>query len=1276
MKKLLIPVVLLSGLMSLIAALPGRAENEADETVQIGLSETTVLAQGRGGSAIMLSDGRTLRQTVAGDKSLVEALKEKAAMPRSLATADFDEDGTPDLVAGFGTDTGGILSFARGNVDALYAHSPEAQKRRAEGIFTDAPFLAGTGIFAAPLTVDFLGAGDFDADGHSDLVGAARGSRSLFWLRGNGHGGFSGAASIELQGIVTALTVGEINRADGLNEVVVGINGTDGPRVLVFEHPAGALRAAPEVFALPVAPVSLVLGNFDNDGVFDLAVGGGNNLLLISGRDRKLSYTEEAGRPVPEAKTTVMAFPFEVSAIAAGNFIAGQDFQWEIALLSKDNSVHFLQRESETLGREDAGRQAGWKETGSLELPDTARHSPGLFAASRLAHSAADTLLVNTGDHQLHILTGESKAAEKESPAPFFSLVSLQAKSRPVAALPMRLNVDALSDLALLTEKEMTPSIMLTQPPTAGAVINTNDSGPGSLRQAMLGAGLITFNIPGNGPHTINLASPLPTPPAGFVMPHTIDGTTQPGFNGSPLIVVNGAALAAGTNALTLMSDDSLVRGLAIVNSPTAVYITTVQGSGFNVVEGNYLGLMPDGTTAATNAYGVRIERADNNTIGGTTAAARNVIVSSSVSVDISGANMATATDNAIRGNYIGTNATGTASNLFQSVGIRLLTFARQTTVGGTLPGARNLISSHNIGLLNNETTNLVQGNYIGTDASGTASIFNNTGIATGNGSPNSITIGGTTPAARNLISGNRGPGISLGQVGQNLNDGDNIVQGNWIGLSSDGSPLPNGGGINLFFTRGLVGGTVSGAGNLIAHNRFSGIHTENTFPIRAAILGNSIHSNRQDPQHLSSGAGLGIDLVPHQTPYGVTPNDADDADTGPNDLQNFPVITSATSGNSSTHITGTLNSRTDGVFTPFRIEFFLNPSCDPSGHGEGRTYIGATTFNEIAPAFTFNFDVNLPVSVPKGSYITATATRNWQTSGATSEFSQCFQTTVGTRANRVTDFGGNGTSDLALFRPTDGTWLVRDTANGGVVTTQWGTSGDIPQPADYTGDGRTDYAVYRPSTGTWWIAQGVNSIGVQFGVDTDKPVAADFTGDGRAELAVYRPTTGVWYMFDLTTSNVTARHWGQADDKPVPQDYDNDGRADVAVYRPSNGNWYIVNSNDNSVSYVAWGLSDDKPVAGDYDGDGRADVAVWRPSNGTWYVLRSSNNLLLAMQWGTSGDVPQPGDYDGDLRNDFIVWRPSNMTWYILQSSNGAVVSSTYGLTSDIPASSPYRIE
>jgi len=262
-----------------------------------------------------------------------------------------------------------------------------------------------------------------------------------------------------------------------------------------------------------------------------------------------------------------------------------------------------------------------------------------------------------------------------------------------------------------------------------------------------------------------------------------------------------------------------------------------------------------------------------------------------------------------------------------------------------------------------------VEGNFIGTDATGTldrGNGFSGVSLSPGENS----TVGGTSPAARNVISGNGLEGVRI--TGDFNRANDNRVEGNLIGTKKDGvSALGNDGhGLIVGSLRNTVGGTTLGAANTIAFNGDDGVLIFGRFD---PVLGNSIFSN----------AGLGIDLAGgSEDAAGHTANDPGDIDTGANSLQNCPVLTSAVTAGGSTTIKGTLNSTASSLkIATFTIQFYSNPA----GTDEGKKLIGqtsVTTDSSGKASFTFK-----PASaVPASRTITATATRS--SLGDTSEFS------------------------------------------------------------------------------------------------------------------------------------------------------------------------------------------------------------------------------------------------------------------------------------------------
>jgi hypothetical protein len=435
-------------------------------------------------------------------------------------------------------------------------------------------------------------------------------------------------------------------------------------------------------------------------------------------------------------------------------------------------------------------------------------------------------------------------------------------------------------------------------------VSNTNDTGSGSLREAILSANLSTnipdiihFNIPGPGPHTLSPLTPLPS----LTDPVLIDGYSQSGASPNTLTNSDNAVLQILLlESLVIDTTNSTVRGLAL----PAIQVGATPGlNGSNAVEGCFIGLDTTGTNSlGSPGFGILVQT-PNNRIGGPQPAARNIIS--------------------------GKGAVGI--EIFETFG----------------------------------TNNVVLGNFIGTDRTGTKSIGNVDRAVAVNMNASGNFIGGIAAGAGNVISGNLDRGITL--------DGSfNSVQGNLIGTTVTGQPLGNARtGVEIGGAFNSVGSGI--VGNVIAYNGIDGGGTYNTNGVDVkpgatffSIQNNSIFENK----------GLGIDVKADNL---ITPG--------------FPVLTLVSNTPTATLV--------EGMFMPnagFYLELFTDSTVDPSGHGEGRTrlFSGAAA-TDAGGVFKLSF----PSQVAPGLFVSATANLN-------TEFSEARMVTAALGANSWSS-EGNG---------------------------------------------------------------------------------------------------------------------------------------------------------------------------------------------------------------------------------------------------------------------------
>lgn len=512
-------------------------------------------------------------------------------------------------------------------------------------------------------------------------------------------------------------------------------------------------------------------------------------------------------------------------------------------------------------------------------------------------------------------------------------------------------------------------------------VTTTADSGPGSLRDAILaanaspGTDLITFAIPGSGVQTIQPLSQLPAITDSVVL----DGTSQPGAScAAPLVELDGSLAGSSSHGVVLTAGASSIEGLVVAGF-AADGIIVEGGPGGNTIRCNRVGTDADGSEALGNAFaGIHIHNSSRNTIGGTGPGDGNLVSGNHQNgIAIEDDTTGTSThDNVVAGNLVGVTSDASAVLGNASNGIVIQSAQGTIVAGGNVVGG-----SGNAGVLivnSTATGNHVEGNFIGTDPTRDADL------------------------------------------------------GNRVGVEIDQSASGN-----------AIGSAATDAANVIANSADDGVLVQQN-AVGNTISRNSIYASGEQAIDLTADVLFTLDGD------GLSPNDAGDGDTGANALQNFPVLTAATSDG---HVDGTLNSTPGRTFT---IELFSNPGCDsPTATGEAATYVGSVTTGATDGNGNVAFSATT-TALTTGDVVTATATDT--TTGDTSELSGCVQVTG----------AASGTADPALSTTAGGPMLVVSgedlaqplrvtnagtaTATGITITTDLAAGGSVADVSGFAG--------------------------------------------------------------------------------------------------------------------------------------------------------------------------------------------------------------------------------
>src|SRR5215213_9990488 len=477
---------------------------KADDSVAVtkrSKGHPTVHAAGRGKPFLNLQDGRGMSVTYRGDQAAIAALQNGSAQARALASADFDRNGTPDVVAGYSLHGAGIITLQRGNPDAFAPADDSVFVRMQQG-YNPESLLPGADVYPVPAAADFVVTGNFTNDSEKDIVFAAKGG-GLYLMEGNGAGRFGEPKQIDLPGPVTALAAGEFRAADGFTDLAVGVSGPGGQALLIFDDAVQGFSNALVQLQLSEPASAIEFGGLDDDPFMDVAVAAGSEVLVVHGWGRKEQVA--AGSRVERINVGP-----GVRGLALGQFVWDRQGRSEIAALTYDGTVHIVEHgkldtrpfsEAEAAQRTRGNlrpqkitqdvestpswkpaQAAGWIEAKQFLGSNLSSELPKPLMRTNLSYRELDeVMLVGQAQSKLEIL--RPIGPNDPAPAPDQALlgtddaakVTLDVESAPVAVLALPKKLNGTSDLVVLSSTSVEASIVPNAPNTTITVDRTDD---------------------------------------------------------------------------------------------------------------------------------------------------------------------------------------------------------------------------------------------------------------------------------------------------------------------------------------------------------------------------------------------------------------------------------------------------------------------------------------------------------------------------------------------------------------------------------------------------------------------------------------------------------------------------------------------------------------------------------------------------------------------------------------------------------------------------------